>query len=402
MGLMIEVSMAASARVSGQHSTPWRIALAGDVMLGRGIDQILGCPSAPELREAVCRSAMDYVSLAETRRGKRLPRAAAPAYPWGDALRVRESEELDALIVNLETSVTTSGEFAPKGINYRMHPRNVASLQAARVDCCALANNHVMDFGVSGLLETLDVLDAAHIGRAGAGRSLDEAAAPAVLRRPGGDRVLVWSCCLESSGVPPDWGARPSRPGVWLLDDLSESTLGDIEARISAVRRPRDLAVVSIHWGPNWGYRIPAAHCRFAYALVEEAGAAIVHGHSSHHPKSMEVHGGRLILYGCGDFINDYEGIGGYEEFAPDLSLLYLADVDSASGNLRRLRAAPFQIYGMRLNDADSQRRAWLAAMIEDPARGGGLRVQQDGLLDLHWQDESGPKATRGRTAGAS
>ncbi len=396
--------MAASARVAEQYSTTWRIALAGDVMLGRGIDQILGCPSAPELREAVCRSAVDYVSLAEMRRGKPLPRAAAPAYPWGDALKVRESEQVDALIVNLETSVTTSGDFAPKGINYRMHPRHVASLQAARVDCCALANNHVMDFGVSGLLETLDVLDAAHIGRAGAGRSLDEAAAPAVLKRPGGDRVLVWSCCLESSGVPQDWGARPSRPGVWLLRDLSEATLGDIEARISAVRRPRDLAVVSIHWGPNWGYRIPAAHRRFAYALVEEAGTEIVHGHSSHHPKSIEVHGGRLILYGCGDFINDYEGIGGYEEFAPDLSLLYLADVDSATGNLQRLRTAPFQIGGMRLNEADSQMRAWLVAMIEDPARGGGLRVRQDGLLALHWQDESGPnvEATRGRTAGAA
>ena len=132
----------------------------------------------------------------------------------------------------------------------------------------------------------------------------------------------------------------------------------------------------------------PAAHRRFAYALVEEAGTEIVHGHSSHHPKSIEVHGGRLILYGCGDFINDYEGIGGYEEFAPDLSLLYLADVDSATGNLQRLRTAPFQIGGMRLNEADSQMRAWLVAMIEDPARGGGLRVRQDGLLALHWQDE--------------
>ena len=301
-------------------------------MLGRGIDQILGCRSAPELREAVCRSAVD-MSASPKRAGESDCRGPPPRPTRGvTPSRCGNSEQLDALIVNLETSVTTARRLRAGRHNYRMHPRHVVCLQAARVDCCALANNHVMDFGVSGLLETLDVLDAARIGRAGAGRSLDEAAAPAVLKRPGGDRVLVWSCCLELSGVPQDWGARPSRPGVWLLRDLSEATLGDIEARISAVRRPRDLAVVSIHWGPNWGYRIPAAHRRFAYALVEEAGTEIVHGHSSHHPKSIEVHGGRLILYGCGDFINDYEGIGGYEEFAPDLSLLYLADVDSAHG----------------------------------------------------------------------
>jgi poly-gamma-glutamate capsule biosynthesis protein CapA/YwtB (metallophosphatase superfamily) len=60
-------------------------------------------------------------------------------------------------------------------------------------------------------------------------------------------------------------------------------------------------------------------HRQFAHALIDEAGFDLVHGHSSHHPKAIEVHHGRIILYGCGDFITDYEGIKGYESFRDDL-----------------------------------------------------------------------------------
>ena len=60
---------------------------------------------------------------------------------------------------------------------------------------------------------------------------------------------------------------------------------------------PRDV-VVSIYWGPNWGYPIPKDQRRLAHALIEEAGISIVHGHSSHHAKAIEIYRERLILYG--------------------------------------------------------------------------------------------------------
>jgi poly-gamma-glutamate capsule biosynthesis protein CapA/YwtB (metallophosphatase superfamily) len=70
--------------------------------------------------------------------------------------------------------------------------------------------------------------------------------------------------------------------------------------------------------------------------LINEAGVDIVHGHSSHHPKGIEVYKNRPILYGCGDFLNDYEGISGYQEYRDDLTLMYFPRMDAASGKLVR------------------------------------------------------------------
>ena len=146
-----------------------RLFLCGDVMLGRGVDQILASPSPPELFEPQVTSAVTYLQLAEEVNGP-IPRRVAPDYVWGDALLVLTEQPVAARIVNLETAVTTSDRYCPKGINYRMHPDNAACLTAGRVDCCVLANNHVLDWGREGLIETLDTLRRAGMGTAGAGR----------------------------------------------------------------------------------------------------------------------------------------------------------------------------------------------------------------------------------------
>ncbi|TIM61462.1 MAG: CapA family protein, partial [Mesorhizobium sp.] len=80
-----------------------------------------------------------------------------------------------------ETSITTSLSLAPKGINYKMNPANIGCMAAARIDCCVLANNHVLDWDEPGLVETLDTLRLAGLACAGAGLDADEAAAPAVI-----------------------------------------------------------------------------------------------------------------------------------------------------------------------------------------------------------------------------
>src|SRR5262249_15530203 len=151
----------------------------GDVMTGRGIDQILPHPGDPVLYERHVRDARDYVRLAEAVSGP-ISRPVDLAYVWGDA--IEEMRRADVRIVNLETSVTTSDDPWPgRGIHYRMHPANVGCLTAAGIDCCCLANNHVLDWGHPGLEETLRVLDGAGIARAGAGRDAAEAAWPASL-----------------------------------------------------------------------------------------------------------------------------------------------------------------------------------------------------------------------------
>ncbi len=194
--------------------------LGGDVMTGRGIDQVLPRPSSPRLHEAYVGSALGYVELAERAHG-RISRPVTFSYVWGDLLSDLERRSPDLRIVNLETSVTTSEEALPKGINYRMHPANVPCLAAAKIDCCVLANNHVLDWGTPGLRQTLEVLLAAEIATAGAGRSAENAERPAVLDTSGKGRVLVFGFGMPSSGIPHDWAAAETRPGVNLLSDSS-------------------------------------------------------------------------------------------------------------------------------------------------------------------------------------
>jgi poly-gamma-glutamate synthesis protein (capsule biosynthesis protein) len=361
--------------------------LCGDVMTGRGIDQILPHPSRPHLFESSVRSATVYVELAERESGL-LPRPVDFAYVWGEALAELTRVGADARIVNLETAVTVAEDAWPrKGIHYRMHPANVACLTAARIDCGVLANNHVLDWGPAGLVETLETLQRAGIHTAGAGRDDAEAAAPAILRLPGPGRVLVFAFGTGSSGVPPAWAAGREHPGVNRLEDLSGRSVDAIARRVRAAKRPGDIVVVSIHWGPNWGFEVPAAERAFARGLIDVAGVDVVHGHSSHHVKGLEVHAGRPILYGCGDFLTDYEGIGGLEEFRDDLGLMYFPTLDAASGRLVRFTMTPTQIRRLRVTRAPEAGARWLLDTLNREGRGLGTRVerQPDGTFRLGW-----------------
>jgi poly-gamma-glutamate synthesis protein (capsule biosynthesis protein) len=359
-----------------------RLALCGDVMLGRGIDQILPHPSDPALYEDYAKSATFYVQLAERLNGP-IPRPVDYAYIWGDALAALH--ECDARIVNLETSITTSNKFELKGINYRLHPRNVDALNSASIDCCVLANNHILDWGRTGLEETLSNLDAAGIAHAGAGRNAREAVIPARLDLRGGASALVFAYALSSAGVPPSWAAA-NGPGVNFLPDLSERTLTNVADCARAARTGGDIMIASLHWGGNWGYAIPSAERAFAHGLIDRGGFDIVHGHSSHHPKAIEIHERRLILYGCGDFINDYEGIAGYEHYRGDLSILYSAAV-SPSGAIDAVDMIPFQVRKFRLERASSSDARWLHAQLERETSRFGAHVAlnpDDTLALLH------------------
>jgi poly-gamma-glutamate synthesis protein (capsule biosynthesis protein) len=356
-------------------------------MTGRGIDQIQAHPGDPRIHEPYVRSALGYVALAE-RGGRPLPRTVAPDYIWGDALAAIERARPDVRIVNLETAVTERGEPWPgKGIHYRMHPGNVACLNAARIDCCVLANNHVLDWGRAGLADTLAILEAAGLRTAGAGRNEAEACAPAVIDLVAGGRVLVVAFGSPSAGVPEEWAAGGHRPGLCVLDEANEDSVRRAVRALRAERRPGDVVVASVHWGGNWGYRVAAAQRSLAHRLIEDAGVDVVHGHSSHHPRPIEVHRGRLILYGCGDFLNDYEGIGGYEAFRPELGYAYLPELDPRDGRLLRLELLPTRIGRFRVNLASPQERLWLLETFNRECLAYGTRCveQQDGSLELRW-----------------
>lgn len=372
-----------------------RICLTGDVMTGRGIDQVLPHPCDAGLREGCVQSAMEYVRLAEAANGP-IPQPVTFSYVWGAALDELGRTRADVRIVNLETSITRSNRFAAKGINYRMSPENADCLAAAAIDCCTLANNHVFDFGHDGLLDTLSALDHLHIKPAGAGRNAAEANAPAILDIARGARVLVWSFASTTSGVPRRWAATRERPGVNLLPDTSVGTVAVISEQIARLRRPRDVVVISLHWEPNWGYEVPEQHRRFAHALIDQADVSIVYGHSSHHAKAIEAYRNRIILYGCGDFLNDYEGIEGYESYRDDLALLYVADIDVASKAVVALGLVPFQIRRFQLVRASEQDRQWLQQTLARESRGYGTTVElsEEGRLRVYPSGNHGRAVT--------
>ncbi|WP_225847013.1 CapA family protein [Streptomyces sp. HPF1205] len=361
--------------------------LCGDVMLGRGVDQILPSPGDPRLREEYVRDARGYVELAERANGP-VPRATGFGWPWGDALGLLERAGVDARIVNLETAITRGGDFAPgKAVHYRMSPGNLPCLTVAHPDVCVLANNHVLDFGPEGLRETLALLADVRLRSAGAGTDAERARRPASVPLPGGSRVLVFARGMRSSGIPYEWAAGEDRPGVAFVPGPSPAAASCVTDRIRQVKRPGDIVVVSLHWGPNWGYEVSGDEVRYARALID-GGADVVHGHSSHHPRPAEIYRGKLILYGCGDFIDDYEGITGYERYRDDLRPAYLVTLDPATGRLTGpgARLAVLQAHRMRLRRAPEEDARWLREVLDAAGRDLGTRVDSGpaGELVLH------------------
>ena len=87
--------------------------------------------------------------------------------------------------------------------------------------------------------------------------------------------------------------------------------------------------------------------------------------------------GGKLVLYGCGDCIDDYEGITGYEDYRDDLRLLYLASVRAGTGELAALAMVPMQARNMRLRHASAADAGWLAATLGEISRGFGTRIER-------------------------
>ena len=365
------------------QENPIVIFLGGDVMTGRGIDQILPHPSEPFIPEFELSDARDYVRLAEKTNGA-ITTPVSFSYIWGDALEEWQRVVPDVKLINLETSITKSDHYwRGKGINYRMNPDNIPCLTAAQIDCCALANNHILDWGYSGLVETIATLKTARIKMAGAGLNQKSAETPAIIEIKSKGRVLVFAFGVTTSGIPASWAAGQNKPGVNLLLNLSEQTVGYIKKQVEQVKQLGDIAIASIHWGGNWGYEISQQQIDFAHQLIDRGGVDLVHGHSVHHVQGLEIYRERLIIYGCGDLIDDYEGIVGYEAFRDDLGLMYFASLDSSTGKLVNLQMIPTQIKRLKVQRALKEDILWLRKILNREGSRLGTQVQWDGHKTL-------------------
>lgn len=225
-----------------------------------------------------------------------------PSYNmWGNTLSM--ITDVDCFVVNLETSVTdVQTPWPNKAFNFKLSPRYAwNALKPAQIGLVSLANNHIMDFQTAGMYETMHVLNDILIPFTGVGSTLAQARQPTIVTMSNGIRLAM----LSAADHPPEWAGTFTRPGFRYIDLQNKQTWTTLFADIERLRTKVDLIIFSIHYGPNWVDRIDPNAIELFHAAIDH-GVNIVHGHSAHHVLPVEFYRQGIIMYGCGDLIDDY------------------------------------------------------------------------------------------------
>ena len=227
------------------------------------------------------------------------PRSSA----WGFEKVGARTRSADLFVVNLECPFTESNERLPKNFNFRASPKLADALVAGGVDVVSLANNHQMDFGATGLADTIATLDAQKIVHFGAGLDLARARAPALVEKNGVRFAFLGYFFLGDRNIEPkEVIATDHTPGVAGHHDDLKTVRAWVEADVKAARAKADVVIPFFHWGRE-GHGEPEPYqVELAHAAID-AGAAAVIGSHPHVLQGMEQYQGRPILYSLGNFV---------------------------------------------------------------------------------------------------
>lgn len=319
---------------------PMTLALTGDVMLGRLVDESVICNHA-------------------------LP----PETVWGDVCPLLLGADL--LLINLECVISDRGrEWRPgsKAFHFRADPRAIEVLRAAEIDGVTLANNHVLDYGPEALRDCLERLDAAGIQHTGAGTTLAQALEPMYLATSSGTVTVIGLTDNE-----PEWEATDRTAGVHFIrygtGGLIEPYRERLSRLIRSARQRAQLVILSAHVGPNWGSPSRAMQV-LAHDLID-LGADLYWGHSNHTPQGIELYRDRAILYAAGDFVDDY-AVDPAER--NDLSFLFVAELEQ--GRVAQIRLVPVAIDEFRVRLAKGAERTFLERTMERKCAAFGTPVR--------------------------
>ena len=326
------------------------MALTGDVMLGRLVDQ--------------------YVIQ---------NRSVRPEALWSDVLPLMLSAE--CRLMNLECVISSEGEKwhpSTKAFHFRAQPRALEFLRAAHINGVTLANNHVLDYGPDALLDCLNLLDGAKIQRTGAGATLEEALAPALFSLVEG-RVAV----VALTDNEPEWEASQTQPGVNYVSYDDQGLMEPYRSRIAQAlilaRRRAEFVIVSAHVGPNWGNPSSAMQT-LAHDLID-MGADLYWGHSNHTPQGIALYKGKAILYSTGDFIDDYMID---KDERNDLSFLFMLEVEK--NHLSRIVLHPTAIEDLGVRRAKEGEWQFLARTMQSKCHALGTMMgieDQTGMINV-------------------
>ncbi len=213
-------------------------------------------------------------------------------------------------VLNLEVSITQSRDSCLSGIkpylDWTDPNEAIKVLGELSVDSVCLSNNHAMDFGEHGLIDTMEYLDGAGIGRFGAGRSSEEALAVQHIYPDNGSRFehIIFVSGFEYRANHVEWGyyATDKSPGVncWSAQQAYD--------QISALRAqfPQAFIVAFPHWGSNYAH-VKDKQRRIALKIVE-AGANLILGHGSHALQQVSRCRGVWVCYSLGNFVFNSPG----------------------------------------------------------------------------------------------
>lgn len=238
------------------------------------------------------------------------------------AAALRELRTADIAFANLEAPLTTRGVPAEKVTVIRAHPDLVEDLLAADIDIVSTANNHMLDFGLDGLADTLATLERAGIKQVGAGPNLDAARSTEVLEGPGATVGFL----AFASTLPQGYAAAEQRPGIAPIHAtaalvvelrIAQDQPGmpppvmtfalqtDLQATVGSVRNLKarsDFVVVSAHWGVSGQDELADYQLEVGHALID-AGADMILGHHAHRLHAVEFYCGKPIFYSLGNFL---------------------------------------------------------------------------------------------------
>lgn len=235
----------------------------------------------------------------------------------------------DAAIVfgNLEGPLTDRGQaFGGKQYVFRSPPDRVApALARAGIRLVSLANNHVMDYGLEGLRDTMRALEDAGIRYAGAGESLAAARRPAIVET-GGVRLALLAYSLT---FPEEFWASDSRPGTAFGHEHQ------VRADVAAARRTADVVLVSFHWGREGTTELRDYQRTLGQAAID-AGAAAVLGHHPHVLQAVEHYRGGVILYSLGNFV--------FGSYSPNATRSVVAVLTLRGGRVHALALHPINV----------------------------------------------------------
>ncbi|ORX80456.1 hypothetical protein K493DRAFT_342554 [Basidiobolus meristosporus CBS 931.73] len=372
-----------------------KVALLGDVMPGRLFNHSLGLPS-----EAAGMTADDFEEC--------FPELLQedPDRIWGSVLPVLES--CDVRIINLECAAGTKD---PENDAYShcMHPEVVNKLLKGKVDMCCLANNHALDMGPAGLKSMVTALNASGIKWAGVGK-LGQARRACRYSSVGllsyADHFIEWAATENSIGINYFDIAGFTVNGTGNINRQRVTSISEITKMVETIRSQVQLVVVGIHWGDNFTWQPPRVFQEFARALIDESDIDVVFGHSAHHVQGVEIYNGKVILYGCGDFLDDYDvyvralkagrqlssdedsdeeseeepfDFEPFRKHRSDLSFMYIIHTEETNHGscvIRQLELIPTRIQDLQVNLAEGEDRQWVIDKMSSLCEELGTHVE--------------------------